>query len=146
MSTKRLILVALLLLPVMACQRTGARAEPTASLAPVLGSVDMPRPGEEQRGPIGRAGGWALAEEGIASVAIYLDGDFVDFASLGGSRPDVAAAFPATAAAGASGWNVTFDLAGTFEGRHQLVVRIRTRNGREQSLPAVPFEVVHAAR
>ena len=87
-------------------------------------------------------GGWALAEDGVQRVAIYVDKQFVTFATLGGDRPDIAKAFPAFANAGKSGWNVVVDLSSMIEGDHEMVVQVKSKGGSVHDFPAIPFKIV----
>jgi hypothetical protein len=81
----------------------------------------MPRPGETLRGKI-PLGGWALSEDGIGRVAIYVDRSYVLTATLGGSRPDVGsshAGFP----------NAVLDTASFPAGSHEIVVQAHSSLG-----------------
>jgi hypothetical protein len=112
-----------------------------SSLEPFLGSVDVPKRGGTLRGST-MVGGWALAEDGVQRVAIYVDKQFVTFATLGGDRPDIAKAFPAFANAGKSGWNVVVDLSSMIEGDHEMVVQVKSKGGSVHDFPAIPFKIV----
>lgn len=113
----------------------------SSSLEPFLGSVDVPKRGGTLRGST-MVGGWALAEDGVQRVAIYVDKQFVTFATLGGDRPDIAKAFPAFANAGKSGWNVVVDLSSMIEGDHEMVVQVKSKGGSVHDFPAIPFKIV----
>jgi hypothetical protein len=55
--------------------------------------MDTPRNGEVLRGNVQLAG-WMLAESGIEQVMLFVDRNYAATAMLGGSRPDVANAYP----------------------------------------------------
>src|ERR1039458_4426931 len=57
-------------------------------LEPVLGSLDSPVRGGTVRGSM-LVGGWAIAESGVKWIAIYIDRQFVVFATVDGRRDDI---------------------------------------------------------
>jgi N-acetylmuramoyl-L-alanine amidase len=133
-----------LLLTGISCNKiTGKRR---SSLEPFLGALDVPRRGGTLQGATAIVGGWALAEDGVQRVAIYVDKQFVTFATLGGDRPDIAKAFPAFANPGKSGWNVVLDLSSMLEGDHEMVVQVKSNGGNVHDFPPVPFKVVHESK
>jgi hypothetical protein len=117
-----------------------------SSLKPILGFLDVPKPGGTLQGSAAVVGGWALAEDGVQLVAIYVDKQFVTFATLGGDRPDIAKAFPSFANAGKSGWNVLLDPSSMIEGDHEMVVQVKSKGGNVHSFPPVAFKVVHESK
>ena len=124
------------------CGRAGSKQAQTSGLEPILGAVDSPARGATLRGsPV--IGGWALAESGVDRVAIYIDKQFIAFAALGGSRPDIAkttfASFPNSANCG---WGTVIDLSQMLEGEHELVMQVKTKAGHLHDFPAVPFTIV----
>ena len=80
-----------LLLCAVVCIGCGGRPAETGASASRLpfGVVDLPHSGETLRGTT-RLGGWALSEDSIERVALYVDRNYVVAATLGGARPDVA--------------------------------------------------------
>jgi hypothetical protein len=141
-SVERWIVLIVLLLGI-SCGRAGSRQTQTSSgLEPILGAVDSPARGATLRGSQA-IGGWALAESGVDRVAIYIDKQFIAFAALGGSRPDIAkssfASFPNSANCG---WGAVIDFSQMLEGEHELVLQVKTKAGHLHDFPAVPFTIV----
>lgn len=85
--------------------------------------------------------GWAVSEDGIESVAVYVDRNFIGRATIGQSRPDVAKVLPDLAESGSSGWSLLLDTALLAEGRHEITVQIRSKRGAYRDLPTVPVTV-----
>ena len=112
-------------------------------LEPILGSIDAPVAGSTVRG-IMLVGGWAIAESGVRRVAFYVDRQFILFAKVEGGRPDIEKLygkdFPA---AGSAGWAATVDTSPMADGRHELIVQVQTKQGVNQSLGPVAFQVAH---
>jgi N-acetylmuramoyl-L-alanine amidase len=138
--------VVLLLCGVSCSKVAGKRQRSSSGLEPILGSVDVPKRGSILDAPNTVAGGWAIAEDGVQRVAIYIDKQFITYASLGGDRPDIAKAFPSFPNPGKSGWNVVLDLSSMLEGDHDLVVQVKSNGGNVHDLPPVPFKVVHQSK
>jgi N-acetylmuramoyl-L-alanine amidase len=82
-------------------------------------------------------GGWAIHESGIQSVAVYVDRKYTAEGNLGGDRPDVAAAYPAFKRDMISTWNIPLDTKLISPGGHELIVRVRAKDGATRDL-AVP--------
>lgn len=112
-------------------------------LQPILGVIDFPTRGATLQGSSATIGGWALAEDGVQRVAIYVDKQFIVFATLGGNRPDIAKAFPHFTGAATSGWSVIMNFSQMLEGEHEMVMQIKTKGGNIHDFPPVPFKVVH---
>lgn len=92
------------------------------------GSLDVPANGISV-GKVIPVGGWALSEEGIESVSIYLDRRYMMDAQLGGSRPDVKNAFPQFPEAGQAGWGAVLDLTKVAPGAHAIEAQVRSKTG-----------------
>lgn len=108
-------------------------------MTPVL-SVDVPAPNATIAGsgtPIGR---WAFGKVTVSAVTIYVDGSLKGSATLGGSRPDVAAAYPHLAPAD-SGWTYSLDTTALTNGVHSLVVHVSDTAGNEALAPPVSVTV-----
>ncbi len=135
------IAVAALLLAPSCKKGTGVTGSSQKSaLEPILGSVDIPRRGSTLSGTL-TAGGWALAESGVDRVAIYIDKQFITFATLDGNRPDIAKAFPGFPNAATSGWGVVMDLSQLAEGDHELLLQVKSKAGHIHDFPTVPFKI-----
>jgi hypothetical protein len=108
-----------------------------------IGYVDVPAPGR----PAVFEGnslvqGWALSDEGIREITLYVDRQYVSSAQTGISRPDVAAAFPKEPHALDSGWRATIDVTNLAVGAHDVVVQAIGKNGARRDIAAFPARVV----
>lgn len=101
-----------------------------------FGVTDVPRSGQAVRDAL-TAGGWALSEAGIKDVCLYMDRNFVRCAELGGSRPDVAKAFPDIAKDPNSGWNAAFEITAYQPGPHELTVQATDNNGATRDIGTI---------
>lgn len=128
---KVLLLSGMLALP--SCQRSGT---PSRSALP-FGSVDMPSPKAVVQGTT-QIAGWALAEQPIQSVSIYVDRKYMGDASLKLARPDVAASKPDYKDGANSGWMTTLDTTSLEPGWHELVAQARSKDGATRDLATVP--------
>ena len=124
----------------VSCSRAPKQATEKSSLEPIVGSVDVPPVnGTLKIGAVG-IGGWALAESGVQRVAIYIDRQFVGFATMGGSRPDILRAFNSFPNAITSGWNAIIDTSPFPPGEHLLVMQIESKAGNVHDFPPVRFK------
>jgi N-acetylmuramoyl-L-alanine amidase len=73
--------------------------------------------------------GWAVAPVPIERAELYLEGRFISTLPIGGSRADVAAAFPGFPNAGESGFSMAFNYSELSPGTHTLTVRVITVGG-----------------
>ena len=105
-----------------------------------FGSVDTPSSKAVVEGTLPVAG-WALAEQPIQAVSVYVDRQFVANAALKLARPDVAGAKPGYHDAANSGWMATLDTTSLAPGWHELVVQARSRDGATRDLATVPISV-----
>jgi N-acetylmuramoyl-L-alanine amidase len=86
-------------------------------------------------------GGWAIHESGIRSVEIYVDREFSLTANVGLERPDVAKVFPSFGKEMISGWNAMLVTSGIEPGPHELLARVRAKNGAQRDF-VVPVTIV----
>lgn len=86
--------------------------------------------------------GWALSDDGIDEVAIYVDRQYVSSAQTGGPRPDVAAAFPKETHAAESGWRAPIGVTNLAVGPHDFVVQAVGKNGARRDIGAFHATVV----
>jgi len=93
-------------------------------------SIEAPKSGVTYSG-VGTLRGWAVAEEGIDRVELYVDGDFYQDAPYGGSRGDVGKIFPDIEDASRSGYALAFSYSRLSEGTHDLKIVAVTNSGRE---------------
>ena len=105
-----------------------------------LGHVDI-KPGPNITGVVSVAG-WAVAEDGIRKVCLYVDGKAASCTeSITVSRPDVAAAYPHIAGAGTSGWGIQFDSSGLSPGNHEFLIQATTKSGATRDIDAMNVAV-----
>ena len=100
------------------------------------GVVDAPTPNQTVKGPI-TASGWAISDDGIKRVSVYVDLTYLSDASYGASRPDVKAAM--STATENVGWTATLNVP---PGKHELVFQAETTNGAIRDVGIVPVTVV----
>ena len=92
----------------------------TTDVMSPLGFLDLPTGATTLAGTIDVAG-WAIDNSGVvAKVEIALDGAIVDRATLGFSRPDVAAVYPGVPGALNSGFRTRLDTRRFANGTHAL--------------------------
>jgi hypothetical protein len=80
--------------------------------------------------------GWALADDGIEEVAVYIDRQFVAAAQTGVERPDVAKSLPKEPNAGRAGWRTSVDVSNFPAGVHEVVVQATAKNGAKRDIAA----------
>lgn len=108
-----------------------SRSQPTRL---PLGHVDSIQPGATVTGVV-PVQGWAVDEDGVLSVCLYVDRVRVACtADLGGVRPDVATAYPKIAGADKSGWTIRFDSSTVSPGNHQFVIQTKSKSGATKDL------------
>jgi len=73
--------------------------------------------------------GWAVAESGVWTLEVLVDGTMRIPAEYGKRRPDVSAAFPAFTDAGTSGFTATLLTSSLTDGPHFLLFNIHTNRG-----------------
>jgi hypothetical protein len=86
--------------------------------------------------------GWALADDGIEEVAVYIDRQYVASAQTGVERPDVAKSLPKEPNAGKAGWRTSVDVSNFPAGVHQFVVQATARNGAKRDIGAFQATIV----
>lgn len=79
---------------------------------------------------VGNIRGWAVANEGITKVEIYIDGLLFQSAPYGGNRDDVGAVFPEVTGSSTSGFSLAYNYGALDAGEHTLLARAQTRSGR----------------
>lgn len=117
------------------------QATEKSPLEPILGAIDAPaRDSVLKSGPI-TAGGWAIAESGVKRVVLYIDKQFVGYATVGGNRPDIVRAFASFPDTSTSGWNAIIDVSAFPEGDHQMALQVESKAGNVHDFPVVPFKI-----
>ena len=92
-------------------------------------SIENPASGLRYSG-IGTFQGWAVAQEGIDRVDLYVDGAFFQSAPYGGSRGDVGNIFPDVPNSKNSGFALAYNFGDLSDGTHTLKAIAVTENGR----------------
>jgi len=90
--------------------------------------LEEPIDGQAHSG-IGNLRGWAIAEDGIDRVEIYIDGKYVYNAPYGGSRGDVKRAYPDIPVSGHSGFSLAFGYSNLGFGQHTIMARAFNQSG-----------------
>lgn len=123
----------LLLLLVSACDKKPQGDRLGGSKLP-LGFVDTVQPGAILTGVVD-VKGWALSEDGIQSVCVYIDRVRVNCTDhVAEERLDVAKVITMIPNAEKSGWGVTFDGTSLAPGEHEFVVQAITKTGASRDL------------
>jgi hypothetical protein len=99
---------------------------PTPDVFTVL--LEEPVNGEYHTG-IGNLRGWAISPDGIDRVEIYIDGKYVYNAPYGGSRLDVAEAYPKVDGSEYSGYSLAYGYSNLGNGEHTIMARAVDLNG-----------------
>ena len=120
-------------------RRALAAMEPAPDNALPFGYVDTP-PAKAVVPTTFAVGGWAMDDEGIEVVRIYVDGKYKASTRLTTDRADVSKAFPAYAhSSNKHGWNATLTI-GT-PGTHTLLVQAVDVKGATRDLGEVAIVV-----
>jgi hypothetical protein len=125
-----------LLLFVVSC--AGGPAQNQARLP--IGHVDAPTNGATVGSSL-NAGGWALSEDGIDSISIYIDRTYLTSTFPNTERPDVLKAFPAFAGQKNLGWSLAVDLASLSSGLHEVDVQARSKKGAVRDIGSIQVTV-----
>jgi len=130
-----------------ACQQaappaTSRAAEPDPKNELPFGFVDAP----PQGAGVGRQVqmyGWALDDQGVADVRVFVDGKYVTHTGFSVSRPDVAGAHPTyTHGNDKHGWAVTVALGPAFApGAHTILVQAVDTLGATRDIGSVAVSV-----
>ena len=83
----------------------------------------------ETHSGIGNLRGWAIAEDGIDRIEIYIDGKYMYDAPYGGDRSDVAEAYPEIEGSEQSGFSLAFGYSNLSVGEHTITARAFDLNG-----------------
>lgn len=94
----------------------------------VVVNLEEPRDASLYTG-ISNLRGWAVAESGIGAVEIDIDGIYAFNVPMGGSRSDVANAYPDFPNSDASGFSMAFNYKNLSAGNHVVTVRAISNDG-----------------
>ena len=78
---------------------------------------------------VGNLRGWAVADDGIVKVEIFVDGQLFQSAPYGGVRADVGGAFPDVVDSGESGFSLAYNYGALEPGEHTILARAETSTG-----------------
>jgi hypothetical protein len=93
---------------------------------------------------IGNLRGWAVAEDGIDRVEIYIDGEYAFDAPFGGERTDVADQLPEFPNSDRSGFSLAFGYSNLDIGEHTVTARAYTLLGEsKESTSTFQVEAFH---
>lgn len=102
-------------------------------------ALEEPVEGARHSG-VGNLRGWAVANDGIDRVEVYVDGVLYQDAPYGGSRGDVAGVFPDIDGSDQSGFSLAYNYNVLGSGEHRIEAVAYTKSGRAQVASAT-FEV-----
>ena len=105
----------------------GEKGRPPNAKVP-MGSVDVPQPGQTISGHVNGMG-WAVAEDRVTDVSVFVDRTFWKKCTMSGIRPDVSKAYPGFPEGDSSGWGVDLDSSALPEGKHELLFQARSSKG-----------------
>ncbi len=103
-------------------------------------TVDLPAVNATVTGASTSITGWAFDNVDVSAVKIYVDGALKGTATLGISRPDVAAAYPHLAPVDC-GWTYLLDSTTLTNGVHSIVIHVIDTAKNEASLSPIPVTV-----
>jgi hypothetical protein len=115
----------------------GSSASP-AKLA--FGVLDTPAEGGSYKGAVPITG-WALYENGVDHVAIYIDRNYLADVPVSGKRDDVVKVYPDFASTTDINFAGEFHTEGLTPGAHQMIARVVGKNGTTRDLPPHAFNV-----
>jgi hypothetical protein len=105
-----------------------------------FGSVDNLSANQRVRGIVNVAG-WALAEDGVEAVTVYVDRKRDSSAHLGTPRPDVAPAHGGLPDSGTAGWTAEIDTGVLTLGWHEITIQARSKTSMTRDLASIPVSV-----
>jgi len=134
----RRVLVGLFLTCAVGCTLLTQKSEPDPKNELPFGFVDEPKGGTaiDRNMP---SHGWALDDNSVTEVRVFMDDHFLARASLTEMRPDVTKAFPKYAHGNdVHGWNLTVPLpAGVTLGPHTLIYQAVDNQGATKDFATV---------
>ncbi len=87
--------------------------------------------------------GWALDDDGIAAVDVFVDGLIVGRAVYGSFRPGPAVRYPGFPDSQAAGWTFQLDTTRFLNGLHTVTARVTSESGERRFLNARVFEFLN---
>jgi hypothetical protein len=121
---------------VLGCQTASAAPDKTNELP--FGFIDAPANGASVTRQV-QMYGWALDDEGVTDVRLFVDGHFARSAAIDQARADVAALYPAYAGGGdVCGWAVTLTLgADLAPGPHTIIAQAVDKKGATRDIGSI---------
>lgn len=98
------------------------------NVAGLLDCVDSPQQNKTYGSSI-KVSGWTLDPSGISKVQVYVNGNYVEDASLGQSRNDVAKVYPNYTNNVTSGYTASLDISSLSNGNHTITLKFIAANG-----------------
>ena len=111
-----------------------------AVVEPLTGYLDQPADEGVYSG-VGMIRGWALSEEGVERIEVYIDGRYAFDVPYGDPREDVGFAYSDIDGSSTSGFSVPFNYSALSAGEHAISVIVTDRLGDRIERNAT-FEVV----
>jgi len=105
-----------------------SNGSPVVTVSSPIGYIDIPVENESLSGAI-EIDGWALDENGIDHIEVYVDGQFVANATYGIPRPDVDADYPGRVNAPNFGYRYLLDTTSLENGNHTIQIKAINRDG-----------------
>jgi hypothetical protein len=116
------------------------------TVEPLRASLNEPLNNGTQSG-VGMIRGWALSEEGIEKIEVFIDGDYAFDVPYGDPRGDIGDAFPDIDGAVKSGFSVPFRYSTLNAGQHTVSVVVTDAFGaqveRSSSFEVVRFDMAY---
>ena len=131
-----LFAAALIVLTALVMAAPADAAQPFGSFGGIEGG------GNAGAGVIGLHG-WALDDDGVASVDIVVDGLVAGRAHYGRSRPGVAQQYPTFPNSDAAGYVFALDTTQYLNGLHRVWARVTSLSGEVRDLPARDLEFLN---
>ena len=111
-----------------------------AVVEPLTGYLDQPADQGVYSG-VGMIRGWALSEEGVERIEVYIDGRYAFDVPYGDPREDVGFAYSDIDGSSTSGFSVPFNYSALSAGEHAISVIVTDRLG-DRIEHSATFEVV----
>jgi hypothetical protein len=115
-----------------------ALADASAETLTLIGELESPADGKNVSG-VKPIYGWALDEEGISKVELFIDGTYACDIPHGGVREDIAAEHPEYSDADKSGFAMIWNYSAMSPGEHALKVRVHNLKGETLDLATTVF-------
>ena len=87
--------------------------------------------------------GWALDDDGVRAVDVFVDGAIAGRAGYGRNRPGVSRSFPGFPDSDAAGFAFSLDTTRYLNGLHTVVARVTSESGERQFLNPVELEFLN---